>query len=105
MMPRRYSIAVLIAGAIIAGSAAKAQTPTQTNTTGSAGCAAITQAAATGAANRITEQNLVTESYQKRLQNSPANLMPSFDFEGTEEDWEQQQLIEAVRARRRATKT
>ena len=52
-MLRRYSIAVLTAGAIIAGSAAKAQTPTQTNTTGSAGCAAITQAAATGAANRI----------------------------------------------------
>ena len=52
-MLRRYSIAVLIAGAIIAWSAAKAQTPTQTNTTGSAGCAAITQAAATGAANRI----------------------------------------------------
>jgi hypothetical protein len=53
----------------------------------------------------ITEQDLVTESYQKPLQNSPANLMPSFDFEGTEEDWEQQQLIEAVRPRRRAAKT
>jgi hypothetical protein len=53
----------------------------------------------------ITEQDLVTESYQKPLQNSPANLMPSLAFEGTEEDWEQQQLIEAVRARRRAAKT
>ena len=53
----------------------------------------------------ITEQDLVTESYRKPLQNSPANLLPSFAYEGTEEDWEQQQLIEAVRARRRAAKT
>ena len=53
----------------------------------------------------ITEQDLVTESYRKPLQNSPTNLMPSFAFEDTEEDREQQQLIEAVRARRRAAKT
>ena len=53
----------------------------------------------------ITEQDLVTESYQKPLQNSPANLLPPFAFEGTEENWEQQQLIKAVRARRRAAKT
>jgi hypothetical protein len=53
----------------------------------------------------ITEQDLVTESYREPLPNSPADLMPSFAFEGTDEDWEQQQLIEAVRARRRAAKT
>ena len=53
----------------------------------------------------ITEQDLVTESYREPLPNSPANLLPPFEFEGTEEDWEQQQLIEAVRARRRAAKT
>ena len=53
----------------------------------------------------ITEQDLVTESYREPLPNSPANLLPSIEFEGTEEDWEQQQLIEAVRARRRAAKT
>jgi hypothetical protein len=52
----------------------------------------------------ITEQDLVTESYQKPLQNRPANLVPSFAFEGTEDDWEQQQLIEAVRTRRQAAK-
>jgi hypothetical protein len=52
----------------------------------------------------ITEQDLVTESYQKPLQGSTASLLPPFDFDGTEEDWEQQQLIEAVRARRRAAK-
>lgn len=46
----------------------------------------------------------MTESYQKPLQGSTAGLLPPFDFDGTEDDWEQQQLIEAVRARRRATK-
>ena len=53
----------------------------------------------------ITEQGLVTESYQKPLRNSPANLVPSLAFEGTEDDWEQQQLLKAVRTRRRAART
>ena len=53
----------------------------------------------------ITEQDLVAESYRRPLPNSPANLMPPIDFEGDEEDWEEQQLIEAVQARRRAVKT
>jgi len=52
----------------------------------------------------ITDQDLMTESYQKPLQGSTAGLLPPFDFDGTENDWEQQQFIEAVRARRRATK-
>jgi len=52
----------------------------------------------------ITDQDLKTESYQKALQGSTAGLLPPFDFDGTENDWEQQQFIEAVRARRRATK-
>ena len=52
----------------------------------------------------ITEQDLVTESYRKPLRGSTASLLPPFDFDGTDEDWEQQELIEAVRARRRAAK-
>ena len=38
----------------------------------------------------ITEQDLVTESYRKPVQNGPASLIPFFAFEGTGEDWEQQ---------------
>ena len=34
----------------------------------------------------ITEQDLVTESYRKPSQNSPADLLSSFAFEGTEEE-------------------
>ena len=53
----------------------------------------------------ITEQDLLTESYQKPLQgSSTAGLLPPFDFDGTEDDWEQQQLIEAVQARRRVAR-
>jgi len=52
----------------------------------------------------ITEQDLMTESYQKPLQGSTTSLLPPFDFDGSEEDWAQRQLIEAVRARRRSAK-
>ena len=52
----------------------------------------------------ITEQDLVAESYQKPLPGSTASLLPPFDFDGTAEDWEQQEMIEAVRTRRRAAK-
>jgi len=36
----------------------------------------------------ITDQDLMTESYQKPLQGSTASLLPPFDFDGTEDDWE-----------------
>ena len=52
-MKRRISLTVLLAPAVVAAAGANAQTTTTTTTTGSPGCAAITQAAATGAANRI----------------------------------------------------
>ncbi len=50
-MTRLIPLTVLLAPAVFAAGGAGAQTAT--TTTGSAGCAAITQAAATGAANRI----------------------------------------------------
>jgi hypothetical protein len=49
-MKRRLALIVMVAPALVG--VADAQTTT-TTTTGSAGCAAITQAAATGAANRV----------------------------------------------------
>ena len=52
----------------------------------------------------ITEQDLVLESHRRPLADNPANLIPPFEFEGDEDDWEDQQLIEAVKARRRAAR-
>jgi len=51
-MKRLIALTVLVAPTLVAAGVSEAQTTT-TTTTGSAGCAAITQAAATGAANRV----------------------------------------------------
>ena len=53
----------------------------------------------------ITEQDLVNESYRGPLEGSTFEVIPPFDFEGDEDDWETHLLVEAVRARRRAAKT
>jgi hypothetical protein len=62
-MKRLIPLTVMVAPAFFAAGGAYAQT-TQTNTTGSAGCAAITQAAATGAANRIAADGQLIQQPQ-----------------------------------------
>ena len=63
-MKRLMTVTVLVAPALFAASGVAAQTTTQTNTTGSAGCAAITQAAATGAASRIAADGQIIQQPQ-----------------------------------------
>jgi hypothetical protein len=52
----------------------------------------------------ITSNDLNFESYQRPLDGMAFNLVPSFDFGGTDDDWDEQQLIEQVRERRRRRK-
>lgn len=52
----------------------------------------------------ITKNDLIAESYKRPLDGMPLNLMPPFDFDGTEDDWDELQLIESVKARRRLEK-
>lgn len=49
----------------------------------------------------ITRTDLHHESYSKPLDGMPLNLLPPFDSEDDEEEWEEKQLIEAVKERRR----
>jgi len=60
-MRRRISLAALAAPALLAAGMAHPQT---TTTTGSAGCAAIIQAAATGAANTVAADNKTIQQPQ-----------------------------------------
>jgi hypothetical protein len=52
----------------------------------------------------ITSNDLNFESYQRPLDGMAFNLVPSFDFDGTDDDWDEQQLIEQVKERRRQLK-
>jgi hypothetical protein len=52
----------------------------------------------------ITSNDLNFESYQRPLDGMAFNLVPSFDFDGTDDDWDEKQLIEQVKERRRRRK-
>jgi hypothetical protein len=54
--------------------------------------------------NAITSNDLNFESYQRPLDGMAFNLVPSFDFDGTDDNWDEQQLIEQVKERRRRLK-
>jgi hypothetical protein len=60
-MRRLISLTALVAPVLLAGGVAQAQMPI---TTGSAGCAAITQAAATGAADTVAADNQTIQQPQ-----------------------------------------
>jgi hypothetical protein len=60
-MRRLIPLTMLVAPALVAAVAVEAQT---TTTTGSAGCAAITQAAATGASNTVAADNQTIQQPQ-----------------------------------------
>lgn len=52
----------------------------------------------------ITMNDLNFESYQRPLDGWSFNLLPSFDFQGSDDDWNHMQLIEQVKERRRRLK-
>ncbi len=49
----------------------------------------------------ITRQDLLLESHRRPLDNFPFNLLAPFESKDTEEEWDEKQLIEAVKERRR----
>lgn len=49
----------------------------------------------------ITEADIDAESYRAPLGGAVLSLLPPDDFRGNDEDWEDLQLVEAVRRRRR----
>jgi hypothetical protein len=49
----------------------------------------------------ITEADLVSESYSRPLDESALSLIPPYDFEGDDDDWDTVCLIESVNERRR----
>lgn len=49
----------------------------------------------------ITEDDLFLESHREPLVGKPLNLVPPFGISMSDDAWEQEQLIEAVRERRR----
>ena len=49
----------------------------------------------------ITEEDLVSESYRRPLPDTDFLLIPPFDFEGDDDDWDTHVLVERVKARRK----
>jgi hypothetical protein len=49
----------------------------------------------------ITERDLISESYSQIPPTMPLLLVPPFDFQGSDEDWETHCLIERVKQKRR----
>lgn len=52
----------------------------------------------------ITKNDLARESYMRPPEGMPFNLSPPFDFHGSEDEWDDLQLIEQVKYRRRHQK-
>jgi hypothetical protein len=48
----------------------------------------------------ITEDDLVAESHQPLSLDGPVSVVPPFDFEGDDDEWETHCLIESVKRRR-----
>ena len=52
----------------------------------------------------ITRNDLLLESYRPPVPDNPFNLIGAFDDDESDEQFEEKQLIEAVRRRRRLAK-
>jgi hypothetical protein len=53
----------------------------------------------------ITDNDLLLESYREPLPGIPLSLLPPYEWEGTDDEWEEKQLIDAVKERRRRAAT
>ncbi len=49
----------------------------------------------------IIDNDLQLESYREPLPGVPFSLLPPYEWEGTDDEWEEKQLIDAVKERRR----